>query len=136
MAENVQKLKYQNLDIYTQEQSIVSIVKTQTTQEVRLDLKSWSVIWSVTRGAFTIDSSRLTLRRYLSEHSIQDVNPGDIAVSEKKISILLPVRGLRTLFLRCARACKLTTSGKSSILSSLEKSIWRQSSKNIFQLTE
>jgi hypothetical protein len=40
MAENVQKLKYQNLDIYTQEQSIVSIVKTQTTQEVRLDLKS------------------------------------------------------------------------------------------------
>jgi hypothetical protein len=40
MAENVQKLKYQNLDIYTQEESIVSIVKTQTTQKVRLDLNS------------------------------------------------------------------------------------------------
>jgi hypothetical protein len=40
MVENVQKLKYQNLDIHTQEESIVSIVKTQTTQKVRLDLKS------------------------------------------------------------------------------------------------
>jgi hypothetical protein len=134
MVENVQKLKYQNLDIYTQEESIVSIVKTQTKQKVRLDLNSWSVIcnpWCVHNRLFKANFEEI-FKRTLDK----DVNPGDIAVSEKKISILLPVRGLRTLFLRCARACKLTTSGKSSILSSLEKSIWRQSSKNIFQLTE
>jgi hypothetical protein len=112
MAENVQKLKYQNLDIYTQEESIVSIVKTQTTP--KMICKPWCVHNRLFKANF-----EEIFKRTLDK----DVNPGDIAVSEKKISILLPVRGLRTLFLRCARACKLTTSGKSSILSSLEKSI-------------